>query len=286
MDNSRIFSIFASQFNKDKNISMRKIYLIVLLILAVCISCQWNLRPADGSEEMGDISIERFDRMEMLYLMTGDIAALQQMKTTYPAQTRTLIEDVLHLGMVDEPNINSRFLMFFQDSTLQAMMADVDREYGEIDDLNRQLTHSFRQLTRLLPDLPVPVVYTQVGSLDQSVIVGDGMLGISLDKYLGEDYPVYLRYGYTAEQRRMMTRRYIVPDCLGFYLLRHYPLPESAEDSVPLRHEHMSRIQYVVNTVMGKKIFTHGRVTEIETYMHAHPDVSVDELLSSDALPQ
>lgn len=260
---------------------MKKLFFLLLLTMMACIGCQWKLQSSDETEKSGDIVVERFDRMEYLYLTSGDFAALQQMKTLYPTETGTLIEDVLKLGRVDDPDINTRFLVFFQDSTLQALMQGVNEQYADIDDLNKDLTKSFARLTKYIPGLEIPRIYTQIGSLDQSVIVGDSMVGISLDKYLGVNYPIYQKYGYTEEQRAMMTRKYIVPDCLGFYLLRHYPMPEEAADSVELRHEHMAKIQYVVNQAIQQRIFNNERIREVEKYMQQHREVSYDELLSA-----
>ena len=172
--------------------------------MMACIGCQWKFQSPEDTEKTGDIVVERFDRMEYLYLTSGDFAALQQMKTLYPTETGTLIEDVLKLGRVDDPDINTRFLIFFQDSTLQALMQGVNEQYADIDDLNKDLTKSFTRLTKNIPGLEIPRIYTQIGSLDQSVIVGDSMVGISLDKYLGANYPIYQKYGYTEQQRASM----------------------------------------------------------------------------------
>ena len=245
------------------------------------MGCHWQLHPSSESEQSEAISIARFDRMEMLYLSTGDLAALQQMKTNYPTETRTLIEDVLQLGRVDEADINLRFLSFFQDSTLQSLMLDVDRQYRDISDLERQLSEAFVRMRQYLPDMVPPHVYAQVGSLDESIVVGDGILGISLDKYLGENHPVYLKYGYTEAQRKMMTRQYIVPDCLSFYLLSFYPLPEEAADSQSLRDMHIGRIQWVVNRAIDDNLFTRESVRQVDAYMKAHPHMSIDDLLKS-----
>jgi hypothetical protein len=117
-------------------------------------------------------------------------------------------------------------------------------------------------------------VYAQIGSLDQSIVVGEGLLGISLDKYLGTNHPIYLRYGYTDQQRAMMSREYIVPDCLGFYLLSLYPFTDETQAD-----EHMAKIQYVVNKVMGRKIFTKDKVKDVEEYMEGNPRLSINELL-------
>jgi hypothetical protein len=249
--------------------------------MLVCIGCQWKYQSPDEAEKSGEIEVERFDRMEYLYLTTGDFSALQQMKTLYPSETRILIEDVLKLGRVDETDINTRFLLFFQDSTLQALMQGVDEQYKDFTDLNKELTDNFAQLTAKIPGLEVPRIYTQIGSLDQSIVVGDSMVGISLDKYLGADYPIYLKYGYTEKQRSTMTRKYIVPDCLSFYLLRHFPMPEWAADSEELRHNHMACIQYVVNQTMGQRIFDNERVMEVEKFVQLHPEVTFEDLLSA-----
>ncbi|EKC48239.1 lipoprotein, GldB family, partial [human gut metagenome] len=48
------------------------------------------------------------------------------MNTDYPIETRTLIEKMLQLGTITDANISNRFLMFYQDSTLQSLIADVE----------------------------------------------------------------------------------------------------------------------------------------------------------------
>lgn len=254
---------------------MRKIYFLLFSIMLACAGCQWHLRS--GSPENGDnnFSIERFDQLERHFLTSGDIAAMQQMNTEYPVETRMLIENVLRLGHVDEPDINTRFLTFFQDSTLQTLIRDVEHQYADLSDVERSLSVSFARLEKMIPTLQTPRVYTQIGSLDQSIVVGDGLLGISLDKYLGTNHPVYLRYGYTEEQRSMMNRKFIVSDCLAFYLLSLYPY--SNEEHA---RKHMAKIQYVVAKALNIKSYTNEDVKNVERYMAAHPDMSISELLT------
>ena len=228
--------------------------------------------------------IERYDRIEHLYLSLADFAALHQMRTNYPVQTRTLIENVLLLGPVNDPDINNRFLTFFQDSTLQALIADVERQYEDMDDLNRELSVAFKRLTKMLPDIKIPQVYAQIGSLDQSIVVTDSMLGISLDKYLGSDYPAYLRYGYSERQRKMMTREYIVPDCISFYLLSLYPPSGNEVGMESQRFWHMSKIRWVVNQAVGHKVFTGETIDRLENYHKTHPDVSTARMLMLDSI--
>ena len=220
---------------------MKKIYGFLFLIMMICVGCEWQLKPNDAEDEVL-VTVERYDRIESLYLTTGDYSALQQMNANYPMQTRMLIENVLRIGKVDDAEINTRMLKFFKDSTLQRMLVDVAHQYGDMDDVNEELSEAFGRLREELPNIEIPQCYAQVGSFDQSIIVGYNTLGISLDKYLGSDYPFYQQH-YDNQQRSLMTRDMIVPDCMSFYLLSLFPLPNHQESPLEMRNEHMGRQQ-------------------------------------------
>ena len=250
---------------------MRRYCLLLLLLLALCLSCPWGMKSSEETTRDERVKIERYDRIETLFLTTGDFSALQQMNTDYSLQTQMLIENVLRLGTVDERDINARFFGFYQDSTLQSIISEVQRQYEDMDDVTQELTAAFDRLKHLMPAVSIPRVYTQITALDQSIVVGDGLLGISLDKYLGADYPLYQRYGFTDRQRQMMSREFIVPDCIGFYLLSLYPSPD-VRSQIP-------KIQYVVNQVMGRTIFDDEQVLQVQSFMNAHRGLTIDSLL-------
>lgn len=247
--------------------------------MLICLGCEWRLKANDEASSKRQMMIERFDRIESLYLTTGDYAALLQMNKSYPMQTRTLIEDVLQLGEVDEPDINQKFLSFFNDSTLQQMIVDVQKLYDNMDDLNKELAGAFGRLKKVIPLVEIPQIYAQIGSFDQSIIVDNNMLGISLDKYLGADYPFYKAH-YTERQRRIMTRSMITPDCLSFYLLSLFPMP-SEDMTEKERGLHMGKIQWVVNQIMNRRIFTNDRVAVVERFMKRNKKMSMEQLLSN-----
>lgn len=259
---------------------MGKIYGILFMIMLLCIGCQWQLKPNNVDAEEQRVSIQRYDRIETLYLTTGDYSALQQMNTVYPTQTRMLLEDVLQLGKVNDRDINSKFLYFFQDSTLQMMLSDVQHEFADMDDVNQEMAASFERLKEELPDMEIPEIYTQIGSFDQSIVVGNNTLGVSLDKYLGIDYPFYVSH-YSEEQRQLMVRSMIVPDCLAFYILSLYPLPFNDQQSQQERDNHMGKIQWVVNQMTKRQVFTNEYVDRIADYMTKNSKMSIAQLLGN-----
>jgi len=248
--------------------------------MLLSIGCEWRLSSTDDGQDWL-VSVSRFDRVQSLYLTTGDYSALQQMNTDYPQQTRTLIEDVLRLGRVNDPAINARFLTFYQDTTLQSIILETERQYADMTDVNRQLSESFERLLKEMPGLCIPDVYAQIGALDQSIIVGHDMIGISLDKYLGSDNPVYLKYGYSARQRQSMQRSYIVPDCIAFYLLSLYPLRDDSLVTQEERDRHIGGIQWVVNRVTRRHVFNSGHVDAAAGWMKGHPGSTFEQLLKT-----
>ena len=91
---------------------MKQYYSLLFLALLLCSACQLKLKPYNQEDQKMLVEVQRYDRLESRYLTTGDFSALQQMNTTYPMETRTLIEDVLDLGEVNEPYINSKYSGF------------------------------------------------------------------------------------------------------------------------------------------------------------------------------
>ena len=152
-----------------------------------------------------------------------------------------------------------------------------------MSDINDELSEAFDNLIDLIPNLEIPQIYTQIGSLDQSLVIGNNSIGICLDKYLGADCPLYQKpeYGYTSSQLEMMNRSFIVPDCIGFYLLSLYPMPHDRALTQVERDKHIGKIQWVVNQVLGKELFNTQYVQMIERYMKKHQDTIVEQLLKN-----
>jgi hypothetical protein len=276
-----ILVILQQNMNKSK---IACIYIFFFSLLIVLLGCDFKLRPGEEDEQQGLIEVQRYDRLQSLYLQTGDFSALQQMNTSYPIETRTLIEKVLQIGSVNDPEINNKFLRFYQDTTLQTVISDVNTEFAKMDDINKSLSHAFAYLQKHISSLTLPSVYAQIGDFAQSIVVGNESVGISLDKYMGSNYPLYKRFGYTPQQLSTMTRSYIVPDCLTFYILSLYPLHDFENRDQYQRDIHMAKVMWIVNKAMGKHFFKTPEVKKVERFMHHNPSIDMESLLKRDDL--
>lgn len=257
---------------------MKYLSAILLLTMIVCVGCQLKLAPTEDEAAQHEAEIMRYDRLEYRYLTTGDFSALQQMNTEFPMETRTLIENVLKIGEANDPNINRRLLNFYQDTTLQVIIADAEAKYADMTELNSQMKNAFSRLKEMVPGLRVPMIYAQLTSLDQSIVVGDHSVGISLDKYLGTSYALYQRYGFNEAQRSQMTEDFIVPDVITYYLISLYPLRDFESRPQHDRDLYMGKIQWVCNEAMQQQFFKNEHVNAVARFVKCN-GTTAEELL-------
>ena len=86
--------------------------------------------------------------------------------------------------------------------------------YPDVKKIEGELQEAFRHYLYYFPERNVPAVFTCITGFNNSIITGDSVLGIGLDRYLGADckyYPGLEIYKYMAAR---MTPENIVPDCM------------------------------------------------------------------------
>lgn len=213
-------------------------------------ACEW--RPSWFRSSDVKTEIRRYDHVLDEFVSLNSFSALQRMNTDYPRETKLLIEDVLAIGQVDEPHVEQKIRGFYMDSTVQALIQETHRQYADIDDIEEQLNKAFTALKTEDAGFHIPRVYTQVSALNQSIVVSDSMLGISLDKYLGADFPLYKSYYYTY-QRRSMCRKNMVTDALLFYLLSEYFVPFDRSRTALDRILRVSKMHWVIARILDRK---------------------------------
>jgi len=192
------------------------LFCLIMLLIAACGVGLWSLFVVEDSV-VEEVRIERFDRVLDEYVSLGSGTALHRMNTEYPQQTKLLIEDVLAMGQVSDPDVERKLRYVFLDSTVQILLDEVHRQYGDVSDLERDFQRVFEELRKKDPSFRTPHIYAQISCLNQSIVVSDSLIGISLDKYLGRDFPLYQEF-YSPEQRQQMGRDAIVTDAISAYL--------------------------------------------------------------------
>lgn len=233
--------------------TLRKLY-IILLCCIIFTSCHWNMNTKDDKGSDTNVEVFRMDKLLYEYVELNSFSALQKMNTEHLQATKFLIEDILRLGQVSDNNINGKLKEYFLNPALHSLTKDALVKFENLDEVEKQLSLGFKNLKKDIPTTKIPCVYSQISALNESVVVGDSLLGFSIDKYMGEDYPLYKRFFYDYQCKSMNPER-IVPDCFTFFLLSQYPFPVDGNRTLLDFIIHDGKIQYVVSKILNEKSY-------------------------------
>ena len=248
------------------------IFLLIGMACAVLTACDGFLLPS-GKGKVTEVKVRRFDQLTDEYVHTNSFSTLQKLNSDYPQEMRFLIEEVLSIGVVNDEQVHQRLREYYADTLLTRISHDALQKFADMSRIERDFTRSFRRMKKELPQMAVPQVYAQISALNQSVVVGDSILGFSIDKYMGADYPPYDLF-YYPYQRRSMSPERIVPDCLRFYLLSEYPFPWEWHRTLLDHLIHQGKIHWVTARLMGCKTLEEemGYTAEEGRWCAAHRD--------------
>ncbi len=205
-----------------------------------------------GNEE-NDFMLIRYDRLLTEYIQFNSLSALQKMSTNYLPITKVLFEDVLALGTFNDDSIPIKLKQYYSDPTLVQLLNDVKNKFPDLTSFEKELAKGFDKLEKNIKGLKRPRVYTQISALNESIIVMDSLLGVSLDKYMGQDYPLYQRYYYDY-QTGLMNPEQMLSDVFVFYLISEFPLSLYGASLLDVM-VYYGRIYYVVDELLVNQEF-------------------------------
>ncbi len=189
----------------------------LLAIIFGCIGCHTPHERIDGKAY--PVMIDRFDRALTSYpqLDSTDRAAFRDSYSPFFP-----IYSMYVLGLSDAPEFVSGIEKFLSDSIIAELYRDAYIRFDNLSGTEREMGKAFGRLHSLYPDLYIPKIQSHISGLNQSIVTTDSVLSISLDSYLGEEYPLYEQRFYNYERGNKTPER-IVPDVIEVILRQHFP---------------------------------------------------------------
>ena len=197
-----------------------KLYLILtILALSTFNSCD---RVTGRNLSADPIHINRFDK-DLFQLILSDTPELQKkMSAEYPEMLKVIGLSILKVDDIHQPDFFDHLVNYYSEPTLNKLYRDAIMLYDRIETVEANLGAGFQYLQTCFPSMQIPAVYMHVSGLQQNILVADSLLSISIDKYLGSDYPLYKDFFHDYQLQKMNLGR-IVPDYLKAWLLSDYP---------------------------------------------------------------
>jgi hypothetical protein len=225
---------------------VRFITIFFLALAASAItSCKKNHYRVNTSSINVEIKIKRLEKA-LFTVNPGDIASVvPALKTQYKGFLQ-LFSYVINTGEIADSSFSDFLVRFCTDKQNNDVFNLTMKLYPDVRDIEKGLEEAFRHYLYYLPDRKVPEVYTCITGFNNSIITGDSVLGIGLDRYLGADCEYYPRleiYKYLAAR---MTRENILPDCIYGWGASEWDFSVSgyAADNVLTEIIHEGKLKY------------------------------------------
>ncbi len=231
---------------------MKKLFLISLLVWII-YSCS-----DDKPNSLPEIKLQTVEFYKDLFETPIDSIPLQIPKfiEKYSPFFELFCSKAIKIGFPEEKRFAPLLQHFVYDYHMQNVYNDVKKHYSTTKDIEKELQKAFQYFAYYFPHWPIPKIYYYHGGFNQSIIATDSIIGIGLDKYLGNDYKYYFKLGLPLYQINKMTKHYIAIDAMRYYLSGLFTFPFE-QDNVLSRMIYEGQIQYLL-----KKLFpdTHDTI--------------------------
>ncbi|MEI8225038.1 MAG: hypothetical protein WCG82_03850 [Bacteroidota bacterium] len=188
-------------------------FFFLLLIAPAMTSCKKNHYKVNTSSINVKIEIKRLEK-DLFTLNPNEIAMkVPSLKQKYNGFLQ-LFSYVINTGDINDTSFGDFLVRFCTDKQNNDVFALTMNLYSDVKEIEDELQEAFRHYLYYFPKRNVPSVFTCIAGFNNSIIIGDSVLGIGLDRYLGAECEYYPRleiYKYIAAR---MTRENIVPDAM------------------------------------------------------------------------
>ncbi|MDR1332009.1 MAG: gliding motility protein GldB [Tannerella sp.] len=226
---------------------MNKRLIPALLTICLLTGCDRS-GAVRGSDVENRIHIHRFDR-DLFRLISSDTPAFdEQFATEYAAMLKVVGLGIFKRQDTRSADFQDRLINYYAEPALYRLYGDALEKYDRIESLEAELGQGFARLHAFFPAMQIPAVYMHVSGFGQNLLIDDSLLSLSIDRYMGADYPLYQDF-FHPFQRQKMNPENVVPDYLTAWLLSEYPF--AGNDRVLLeRMIYEGKIKYTVSRVL------------------------------------
>ncbi len=207
---------------------MRWIPFVSLLFL---LSCNNKKNAPDVSSIKTDVTIIRFDNDFFALDTTKVQEGLQRIEKKYPAFLPLYFKyfaPVKDIAQQQNLPFDSALIRYYR--FIKPLAVAASQRFADMNDVEKSLSQNLRYVKYYFPSFVTPAVLTSVESLNPdnpTEIYGTSYyqdtLVISLQMFLGKDYPAYDPAQYPDYLRRRFQSQYIVPNSIKAIVEELYP---------------------------------------------------------------
>ena len=223
--------------------------IMACILSATLLSCNGQNTNTINYATVEPLHINRFDKDLFRLIDTEDTTLQPELIKQYPEMLDIIGKGILNLQTIETPGFFEKMRNYYSEPTLKGLYRDAITQYDSVEDIEKSLGYGFAYLKENFPSMQIPAIYMHVSGFNQNVLVGDSLLSLSIDKYMGKDYPLYQDFFYDSQKLKMQ-RGLVVPDYLAGWLMSEYPF--AGKENVLLdRMIYEGKIKYLLSQALG-----------------------------------
>jgi len=224
------------------------ITIICFIFLCGCTSTEKSKR-IDISDINVNLKVYRFD--QVLFSIPPDSipVMIPSLEKDFGSFFEIFGVNIIQIGKSNFRDFGPLLQKFVSDYNMQIAYSETQRSYANVSEITNELTEGFKYYKYYFKQKNVPELYFFMGGFNQSVITSDNILGIGLEKYLGENCAFYSKLGLAGYQSYKMQREFIVPDCFRAIGWSEFPYTDSIDNLVS-NMIYQGKIQYFMKNVL------------------------------------
>ena len=215
--------------------NMKRTFLFAAGILSIvlfyhsCTCSNRNTKEENGKKiEKTLIKIHRFEKDLFSINLDSVSSSISKLRKKYGEFFDIYNYKIIQLGSFKDPKYPEELKQFITDYYMTLDYNRVMEVFPDVKDIQKELNLAFINYASYFPEKKIPKVYTCISGWNQSVFTADTILGIALDKYLGQNCDFYEKLGLSRYMMYTMRREYIVPDCMRAWGYMEFELKDSA----------------------------------------------------------
>ena len=186
-------------------------------------SCGGNSFDVDVSNIQPEIDVERFD-LDFDTIAPQNIQySLNALTEKYGDFAEFYSDGIIGIGTVESASLTAAYSDFSNYCKSNGIFDDVARQFPDRGSILSLMEQGARHFKYYFPNDTLPKLYTVVSGFQESMFPTEGIIAVSLDKYLGSGYPHYESLGIEVYKRRRMIPEMIPADYFRCIAMLNYP---------------------------------------------------------------
>ncbi len=232
---------------------MKKFLLIIFIPTLFFSSCKnFGKHHIDVSDIQVEIKTKHFEKDLFKFNPDSSDHYLNLYRQKYGEFFKRYNFQIIEIGSSEDkfyPENLNEFLKYWKPKEIPAIL---DEEFKDFEkEQLPAIEDAFKHYKYYFPGNYIPELYTYFSSFGYSVVILDSIVGLGLDKYLGQhNSRVYDKVGYSKYQKRRMIKEMIPVDIMRSVAESDYPVDTELSDNLLDNIIYEGKIQYYLNCML------------------------------------